>query len=452
MGVRSLFAGVSGLRNFQMQLDIIGNNIANSQTMGYKSSRVTFADMLSQTSRGASAPTATIGGTNPMQYGLGSTIGAIDTNFSQGILTTTGRQLDLAITGNGLFGVRDGNTSTVYYTRNGAFDIDQLGHLVSTSSGFIVQGYDADAAGNLAAIATDIQIPIGVTLPAEATTSASAVGNLDSSAQQIGSISNSSTLLSAGLPADSTSVLTALTNAAGISLGLAGGDTITISGTYNGTTFTGTQAVGANTLGTLCTTIATTLGLPAGNVSVVGGQIQITGLGGTNYQVSNLSLTSAPAVFNTALGVGTWSTTQNAQDNHAASFIAYDENGASHTVTLKYNIRPPVGTLAHWVVAVESTDTATGNADTSATWSSLLNTADLYFNGDGSLNSASDSTIIIDPYNATVGNITFPLNWGTLGGYDGIVQFEGDSSARAIDVTGYAAGELQNITVNDTGL
>ncbi|MBN2144469.1 MAG: flagellar hook-basal body complex protein, partial [Candidatus Aureabacteria bacterium] len=155
-------------------------------------------------------------------------------------------------------------------------------------------------------------------------------------------------------------------------------------------------------------------------------------------------------VFDAALSA--WSTTRNSQDNHATSFIAYDENGAAHTVTLKYNIRPPVGTLAHWVVTVESTDTATGNADTSATWSSLLNTADLYFNGDGSLNSASDSTIIIDPYNTTVGNINFPINWGTLNAYDGIVQFEGDSSARSIDVTGYAAGELQNITVNDTGL
>ena len=117
MGIRSLFAGVSGLRNFQQQLDIIGNNIANSQTAGYKAARVTFQDLLSQTSQGATAPTASTGGTNPQQFGLGSSIGAVDTNFNQGNLLTTGRQLDLAISGNGFFKLSDGTSSDLYTRR-----------------------------------------------------------------------------------------------------------------------------------------------------------------------------------------------------------------------------------------------------------------------------------------------------------------------------------------------
>lgn len=200
MGVRSLFAGVSGLRNFQQQLDIIGNNIANSQTAGYKSSRVTFQDLLSQTTRGAVAPGLNTGGVNPLQFGLGAGIGAIDINMNQGNLLTTGRQLDLAISGNGFFKVSDGTTN--FYTRNGAFDIDQAGNLVSTNTGFIVQGFQAtDGVLDLTSVG-NIGIPVGVVLPAQATTTVSMVGNLDSSAQQTGSVLQTDTLLATELAAD----------------------------------------------------------------------------------------------------------------------------------------------------------------------------------------------------------------------------------------------------------
>jgi flagellar hook protein FlgE len=193
MGVRSLFAGVSGLRNFQLQLDIIGNNIANSQTAGYKSSRVTFADLLSQTTQGATAPSSTVGGTNPQQYGLGSQIGAIDMDLTQGNLLNTGRQLDIAISGNGFFKVSDGND--LYYTRNGAFDIDEAGNLVSTTSGYVVQGYNATAGVLDMSAVDDIVIPVGIVLPAQETTTVDLVGNLDSTAEQIASIYDSESLL-----------------------------------------------------------------------------------------------------------------------------------------------------------------------------------------------------------------------------------------------------------------
>lgn len=136
--LRSLYAGISGLKNFQTQLDVIGNNLANVSAFGFKKSRVNFQDILSQEQSGASAPTATKGGINPIQVGLGSTVGSIDTIDTQGNLQTTGRNLDLAITGDGYFNVQNGSQS--YYTRAGNFYLDASGNLV-TSGGEQVLGY-----------------------------------------------------------------------------------------------------------------------------------------------------------------------------------------------------------------------------------------------------------------------------------------------------------------------
>lgn len=197
MGVRSLFAGVSGLRNFQLQMDIIGNNISNSQTAGYKTSRITFEDLLSQTTQGATGPSGGTGGTNPQQFGLGAAIGAIDTDFGQGNLLTTGRQLDLAISGNGFFKVSDGSDD--FYTRNGAFDIDEAGNLVSTTNGYIVQGYNATNGILDRTAVGGINIPIGIVLPALETTTVDLVGNLNSTDTQTGSIHESGNLLATEL-------------------------------------------------------------------------------------------------------------------------------------------------------------------------------------------------------------------------------------------------------------
>jgi flagellar hook protein FlgE len=135
--LRSLFSGVSGMKNQQIKMDVIGNNIANANTTAFKASRVTFKDMLSQTVQSASAPNTTIGGTNPKQVGLGMTVAAIDTDMSQGALQPTGRATDLAIQGNGFFVVYDGIKNM--YTRDGSFTLDKNGFLV-TSEGLKVRG------------------------------------------------------------------------------------------------------------------------------------------------------------------------------------------------------------------------------------------------------------------------------------------------------------------------
>lgn len=153
--LRSLFAGISGLRVNQVMLDVTGNNIANANTIGYKASTTVFQDTLSQMLTSASSASANRGGTNPIQVGLGVQVAATSTNFGQGSAQTTGRTTDLMIQGDGMFVVKDGNESL--YTRAGAFTFDENGTLVNPT-GKKVQGYAFDAAGVRSATLGDVTL------------------------------------------------------------------------------------------------------------------------------------------------------------------------------------------------------------------------------------------------------------------------------------------------------
>ena len=174
--LRSMYSGISGLRSHQTMMDVVGNNIANVNTTGYKSSATVFQDVLSQTLQGAGAPEDGRGGTNPAQVGLGVKVAGINTNFAQGSSQATGRATDLAIQGDGFFAVRQGGENV--YTRAGSFNFDQSGMLV-TSSGAVVQGWLAqDGAINPSGPLQDIRLPIGQTLAPEQTMNVRLGGNI----------------------------------------------------------------------------------------------------------------------------------------------------------------------------------------------------------------------------------------------------------------------------------
>jgi flagellar hook protein FlgE len=177
--LRSLFAGVSGLKNHQLMMDVIGNNIANVNTVGFKKGRVTFTDMFSQTLQNASQPSGTLGGKNPMQVGLGTAIGSIDMDATQGSFQSTGMTRDMAIQGSAFFIVNQGGKTL--YTRDGNVDFDTTGKLVNKETGGVIQGRLADINGNIptGAALQDIVIRRDITSPAKATTTASFAGNLD---------------------------------------------------------------------------------------------------------------------------------------------------------------------------------------------------------------------------------------------------------------------------------
>ena len=174
--LRSLFAGISGLRAHQTMMDVTGNNIANVNTAGFKTSQTVFQDTLSQLIQGAGAPQGAAGGTNPAQVGLGVRVGGIFTNFGQGSAQATGRSTDLMIQGDGFFVVRkDGQD---LYTRAGAFNFDSLGQLVSPDGGKVMGWGAVNGAINTNAAAAPISLPIGTMLPPAVTGNVAVAGNL----------------------------------------------------------------------------------------------------------------------------------------------------------------------------------------------------------------------------------------------------------------------------------
>ena len=289
--MRSLFSGVAGLKGHQTRMDVIGNNIANVNTTGFKSGRVTFADTLNQTVSGASAPNGNIGGTNPKQIGLGVGVATIDTLFTDGSVQSTGKNTDLCISGNGLFVVKTGDET--YYTRNGAFEFDANGNYVMPGSGMRVQGYMA-VNGDLSNAAGtpdgDIKIEVGKSMDAKATTIASYTKNLQ--ANMTGYTINNMIVKYADGTQETVSNYSPTKVYDGVvSLTTSTGKTITLDDTadYN---FTTGDSLAGKTLwtSTVNSVTASDTGLvdvqiePGGNVMSITGLSQITGLTSGTYK------------------------------------------------------------------------------------------------------------------------------------------------------------------------
>lgn len=188
--MRSLYSGVSGLKTHQIKMDVIGNNIANVNTVGFKSSSVTFQDVMYQTTKSASGANALTGvaGTNATQIGLGVTSGAITTNITaDGATQTTGNPLDIKISGDSFFVVNDGTSN--YFTRSGAFYIDGSGNLAMTSTGYNVMGWQVDpATGDIkqdTVSALKIMQTKNLTSDPEATTYATIANILDKNSSEL---------------------------------------------------------------------------------------------------------------------------------------------------------------------------------------------------------------------------------------------------------------------------
>jgi len=213
----ALLSGVSGLLVHQTMLDVAGNNLANVNTTAFKASRVSFAELLSETMREASQPTADTGGTNPVQVGSGVMVARVDRDVTQGSMVTTSQPLDMAIEGNGYFVLKDGDRPL--YTRMGSFAVDGLYYLVDPATGYRVQS----------TLENDIRIPYDVPLPAQITTQITYTGNL--SADEVNPTTNQ---LAAGIQytKDGVSVgMSTLLSEMDQSSGLVTGDVINITGT-----------------------------------------------------------------------------------------------------------------------------------------------------------------------------------------------------------------------------
>lgn len=200
--MRSLFSGVSGLKAHQQKMDVIGNNIANVNTVAYKASRVTFSDILSQTISSATGSNSTTGrgGSNAKQVGLGTQVASIDMLMTTGSTESTGNTTDLAIDGSGFFIVRNGTTGSYMFTRAGNFTVDENGNL-TTSDGMNVYGwleyevdesdgsyiFDTDKDVELINIYSDSYNGSKKNVSAKATSYATFTGSINSSEEPLGS-------------------------------------------------------------------------------------------------------------------------------------------------------------------------------------------------------------------------------------------------------------------------
>ncbi|MGC8791382.1 MAG: flagellar hook-basal body complex protein, partial [Desulfurella sp.] len=311
--MRSLWSGVSGLQANQEFMDVVGNNIANVNTVGFKASLINFSDVLSQTLSGASAPQGNLGGMNPKQIGLGTQIANINKNFSQGSLQTTNITTNLAIQGNGFFIVSGDGGNTYEYTRAGNFNFDANGNLVDPL-GNIVQGWMANNTThtiNTASSIKSINIPQNMTVPAGVTKNISIAGNLNGGdtitemSPAIGTdnmnvlfnsngnaIGIGQTTQTAQLDTSGSNDLGATSTAPdyninGQPIALASGATVSMS--INGTTNTFTYGTNFTTLSGLASAIQTTFSGVSASVS--NGELVIKNTGTDPITISNITTT-----------------------------------------------------------------------------------------------------------------------------------------------------------------
>lgn len=180
--LKSLFSGVSGLQSHQVAMDIESNNIANVNTVGFKYSRANFSDLLAQTKAVATAPQGELGGKNPLQVGLGTSVSSMTRIFSQGSIQNSDKNTDVAIQGDGFFIISPDGGNTYKYTRSGDFKFDAMGNFVD-NNGFVTQGWLRDPVTGFVdstAPITNINIPPGLTTPASATKQVVLKANLNS--------------------------------------------------------------------------------------------------------------------------------------------------------------------------------------------------------------------------------------------------------------------------------
>ena len=440
----ALLAGVSGLKAHQKMLDVAGNNLANVNTLGFKSSRVTFSELLSETLREASQPTGTTGGTNPVQIGSGAGLASVDRVMSQGGLVNTGRDLDMAVEGAGYFVLNDGQRDV--YTRVGAFAVDSQNYLVDPGTGYRVQriGYLGVAEGFQNATDNNIAIPYAMTLPAKPTENITYSGNLSADVAE-----PTTNLLSAGLlytaggaPVSAVTKLTDLDQVTG----LADGDQIGIAG-FNragaavSTNYTIVDAA-VDTLGDLLGAISTAYSGSTANI--VNGQIQLED-DAPGYSKTDLLLAYT--------GAGTFELpkyfrvlTPGSEGMQNIDVEAFDSQGIGHVMSASF---VKTSTANTWDLLLTSITGGIVTLDDRRISGITFLTDGSYGGMGGTPPDAQSFTITFANDPGTPRTIT--MDFGTIGENDGVTLTGGNTTVSARGQDGYASGQLTALTASREG-
>jgi flagellar hook protein FlgE len=420
----SLFAAVSGLKAHQERIDVIGNNIANVNTAGFKKSRVSFADMLYHTISGASRPVdGGPGGTNPMQKGPGVSVASIDTIFAGSNLQDTGKETDLGISGDGFFIVSDGQQN--YFTRAGNFDFDEEGNLVSLLTGMRVQGWTAvDGNINTSAAIGNINIPTqGVSVPAKATTTIDYAGNLDAGV-------NGTLLFSNGTGTTTFSVEDGAGNSAVLKLTLEATDSFNSYNWLITTDDPGVKVQGTGRFTLDNNGMVTTE--PTGSV--------IVNLGGDDLTISPPADGGSPEQFTVD---GSAITIESLDFTPAASRVArqtiYDSLGDEYTVTTTFT--RVADSQWDWEAKVTKS-TPTGIIDIPLQPGTGSGT--LHINANGKCSASGGESIVFSPDNGALDVEIIPQ-------FQDVTQYADKSSVTVRYQDGYKNGSLQSYSFDNTG-
>tara|TARA_Y100001935_G_scaffold217449_1_gene189748 strand:+ start:203190 stop:204809 length:1620 start_codon:yes stop_codon:yes gene_type:complete len=430
--VKSLNSGVSGLNAFQTKMDVIGNNIANVETAGFKSSSVSFAEMMSERlARAGSASDSAPQLSN--QVGLGVRVSSINRDFSQGAMQSTGKVTDLAIEGEGFFLVSDGGEQLM--TRAGNFVFNKDGNLVD-QGGRSVQGYIADSAGNIlgGGAAEDIRIDFENALPPKQTQTIKLAGNLNASTST-SSIIQAQSGFTTG---ESTAALGTDINDMNQTLSpLTTGDVITFDLVLNdGTTQTITHNYTAgDTVGDMINSFNTALDPAEGEMALIDGMLTLRSaqLGESDMAISSVSVTGSGDI-----NFPNFTTTQEGQTgSQSMSTTVYDDLGRAHSLMLEFT-----QTAANeWSYEASFMD---GEAITSG------QTGTLNFDSTGKLSSSNLLNLAFEPGNG--GSTTsFTVSLGDSGTGTLFTQYSGSNTAKVISQDGYAQGQLIDIAIDGAG-
>jgi len=430
--LRSLFAGVSGLQNNQLMMDVIGNNIANINTIGFKASRATFSEAFAQTLQNATQPGGNSGGTNAIQVGLGVAVNTVDTQFTQGTLQSTGVSTDLAIQGNGFFAVNQNGTTR--YTRVGTFQLDATGQFVNPGSGAILEGTLASANGIITpgTQLQNLKIDLNQISPAKATGSVQLAGNLDATAT-VAEADLTGNIDSGTIVGSTVNQNFNVTDDFGVSHAVKMTLTKTAADTWSVATTdpSGTVVGGSGTATFDPTTGALTAFTPA-NITL-----------NPTDKAPSISVDIATTGLTQTAGASTFAADlSKAADSTNASVTVYDSLGNSHSLSVKFT---KTTTPNEWTWSAEAPSPAAITAG---------QTGKIDFNSDGTLKAFTyddASTGLKMSPNDGASAMSVNLSAGTVDAFGGITQTSGTSTISPQSQDGYAAGNLSGVTVDQSG-
>ncbi len=430
--IKSLNSGVSGLKSFQTKMDTIGNNIANVNTTGFKSSRVTFSELMNEniggSGGGESAPSLS------NQVGLGVRVASVDRDFSQGTIANTGRTTDLAIEGDGYFVVNNGSQDLM--TRAGNFTFNKDGNLVDQTGNY-VQGYNANDSGNiLGGGATDnVQVDFENVLEPQRTNEVNVGGNLNSNTSTAQIVQAQSSFTdSSGNIASSTTQLNDLSQT---TTNFDGSETITVNyvdGDGNTQTADYNLTGASDTIGDVVNGLNGNIS--EGELTLVDGMLKLKSdsLGDSDLDVDSITISGGTGNMNTP---GFQVTQEGETGTKTMSTTVYDDLGQEHSLLVDFTQTGP-NQWDYEATFADGEEITGGAATGSVTFDEL-----------GQIDSGDTFNIEFNPGNGA-STTNFGVNLGSAGGTD-FTQYSGANTAKVLSQDGYTQGSLVDVRIDGDG-